>query len=140
MAIDNQSRARYTVSQILALIADVPRSERDISDTAGIGATCVRSHLSTLYSLGQVHIAGWADVKNGRKRPRLYKAGPGEDMPYPMGVRVRISTSKKSQAASDAEIDATPDWLPTRKCPHPVIIRRDIAAVALFGEYRGGAA
>lgn len=96
-----------------------------------MGLPTVRKYTRHLRNSEQMHVGGW----DGQMQ--LLLAGPGADVPRPEVIRRDEAYKRDSGPATDIELDSTPDWEPLRKCPHPVAIRRDVAAVAIFGEYQG---
>lgn len=135
-----QARARESVRRILEVIKDTPLCETDIATAAHVSHATVRTYLAILHDSYRIHIAGWGPKVGRGQRRRLYKAGFGEDVEFPVYVKARKTLKKDDEPATDNELACTVDWVPLRKCPHPVVIRRDPLVAALFGEYQGARA
>lgn len=143
--IPNKGRSTHVerVKQIiLNAIKDEPLGEVGISYNTGISTRSIREYVRELYDEKRLHVGDWSPMA-GSKRHRMYRAGPGEDKPYPpnLGKLAKRERAKKSgPPATDSELDSTPDWVPKRKCDHPIRIKRDWLVAAFFGDYQGARA
>lgn len=103
-----------------------------------------RLSLIRLRAAGRLHIGQWVLAPGAKKASGVYRAGPGEDMPYPVGIarkpRAKRVRPPRAAPTPPQDLEEKDNWVPKRKCDHPVIIRRDPLIAALFGEYQGARA
>lgn len=134
----SKKQSRVTALAIVEAVKEKPLSSQEISVAIGMTESTVDKYLKTIRAEGLIHIGAWGDLTSGAKnRPRLYLAGDKANAPYPHACRKSEMAGKLGGVATDAELDATPDWAPLRVCPKPPKIQRDWSVSALFGEYQG---
>lgn len=80
-----------SVAKVMKTLLDGPSTVAELQDASGLSVSTLYEYLRALRKEGVVHVAGWEKDATGRESVRVFKLGPGKDVPRQRKSKAQIA-------------------------------------------------
>ncbi len=98
-----------TNAQLMLKLTEGVYTAFELAEETGLGIRTIRPYLTAMHKVGVIHITEWTEDAIGHRSMKVYKLGPGKDVPKPRMTNAetrRRYRNKQKQIKLMRDLDA----------------------------------